>query len=219
MRHLVAHAGRHLSLKQGDGGASAGRRRLVRRSLDDQGSPRNLRRSIEGNLWVAGRVLPGIARAACAARLDRPGGGGRPGAAAGGDAGHPRPLPCGHQQRLHPGADRRADDGGCGAGAGGGAAGIQPGAVWVTREGWGRRYSPPSPSSIFLVGTRRAASARPTKSKGGVWGGNAFSSPTFPGQGKRSRSASDATRHGRPGPDGRQHRAAAAASGAPLRRL
>src|SRR5919107_891496 len=29
--------------------------------LDAAGSPRNLRRSIEGNLWVAGRVLPGIA--------------------------------------------------------------------------------------------------------------------------------------------------------------
>ncbi|TDH63401.1 FAD-dependent oxidoreductase [Dankookia rubra] len=59
MRHLVAHAGRHLSLKQGDGGHL-----LVGGGwpgvLDDAGSPRNLRRSIEGNLWVAGRVLPGI---------------------------------------------------------------------------------------------------------------------------------------------------------------
>ena len=60
MRHLVAHAGRHLSLKQGDGGHV-----LVGGGwpgvLDAQGAPRNLRRSIEGNLWVAGRVLPGIA--------------------------------------------------------------------------------------------------------------------------------------------------------------
>lgn len=60
MRHLVAHAGRHLSLKQGDGGhllvggGWPGR-------LDDRGSPRNLRRSIEGNLWVAGRVVPALA--------------------------------------------------------------------------------------------------------------------------------------------------------------
>ncbi|CAA9279811.1 MAG: SoxB-like sarcosine oxidase, subunit beta related [uncultured Craurococcus sp.] len=60
MRHLVAHAGRHLSLKQGDGGHV-----LVGGGwpgvLDARGAPRNLRRSIEGNLWVAGRVLPGLA--------------------------------------------------------------------------------------------------------------------------------------------------------------
>jgi len=60
MRHLVAHAGRHLSLKQGDGGHL-----LVgggwTGSLDARGSPRNLRRSIEGNLWVAGRVVPALA--------------------------------------------------------------------------------------------------------------------------------------------------------------
>ena len=58
--HLVAHAGRHLSFKQGAaghmliGGGWPG-------VLDAKGSPRNLRRSIEGNLWVAGRVLPGLA--------------------------------------------------------------------------------------------------------------------------------------------------------------
>jgi glycine/D-amino acid oxidase-like deaminating enzyme len=60
MRHLVAHAGRHLSLKQGDGGHV-----LVGGGWpgvqDAQGAPRNLRRSIEGNLWVAGRVLPALA--------------------------------------------------------------------------------------------------------------------------------------------------------------
>ena len=60
MRHLVAHAGRHLSLKQGDGGHV-----LVGGgwpgTLDAKGAPRNLRRSIEGNLWVAGRVLPALA--------------------------------------------------------------------------------------------------------------------------------------------------------------
>jgi glycine/D-amino acid oxidase-like deaminating enzyme len=60
MRHLVAHAGRHLSLKQGDGGHV-----LVGGGwpgeLDAKGAPRNLRRSIEGNLWVAGRVLPALA--------------------------------------------------------------------------------------------------------------------------------------------------------------
>jgi glycine/D-amino acid oxidase-like deaminating enzyme len=60
MRHLAAHAGRHLSLKQGDGGHV-----LVGGGwpgvLDGRGAPRNLRRSIEGNLWIAGRVLPGLA--------------------------------------------------------------------------------------------------------------------------------------------------------------
>lgn len=60
LRPLVLHAGRHLSLKQGDaghlilGGAWPG-------ELDAQGRPRNLRASIEGNLWVARSVLPAIA--------------------------------------------------------------------------------------------------------------------------------------------------------------
>jgi glycine/D-amino acid oxidase-like deaminating enzyme len=59
LRPLVLHAGRHLSLKQGDGGhlilggAWPG-------ELDAQGRPRNLRASIEGNLWVARSVLPAI---------------------------------------------------------------------------------------------------------------------------------------------------------------
>jgi len=61
MRHLVAIAGRHLSLKQqlngslligggwfGDFDAVSGR-------------TRNLRRSIEGNLYIAGRALPALA--------------------------------------------------------------------------------------------------------------------------------------------------------------
>uniref|UniRef100_UPI001F1B3C43 NAD(P)/FAD-dependent oxidoreductase n=1 Tax=Falsiroseomonas oryziterrae TaxID=2911368 RepID=UPI001F1B3C43 len=60
LRPLVLHAGRHLSLKQGEaghlilGGAWPG-------ELDAQGRPRNLRASIEGNLWVARSVLPAIA--------------------------------------------------------------------------------------------------------------------------------------------------------------
>ncbi|WP_137176696.1 FAD-dependent oxidoreductase [Roseomonas sp. AR75] len=59
LRPLVLHAGRHLSLKQGDGGhlilggAWPG-------ALDAMGRPRNLRSSIEGNLWVARSVLPAI---------------------------------------------------------------------------------------------------------------------------------------------------------------
>ncbi|MGG5808647.1 FAD-dependent oxidoreductase [Falsiroseomonas sp. CW058] len=60
LRPLVLHAGRHLSLKQGEGGhlilggAWPG-------ELDAQGRPRNLRASIEGNLWVARSVLPVLA--------------------------------------------------------------------------------------------------------------------------------------------------------------
>ncbi len=60
VRPLVLHAGRHLSLKQGDaghlilGGAWPG-------ELDAAGRPRALRASIEGNLAVAQRVLPAIA--------------------------------------------------------------------------------------------------------------------------------------------------------------
>jgi glycine/D-amino acid oxidase-like deaminating enzyme len=60
LRHLVLHGSRHLSLKQGDGG------HLVLGGawpgvLDAQGRPRNLRASIEGNLYVARTVLPALA--------------------------------------------------------------------------------------------------------------------------------------------------------------
>lgn len=59
MRHLVAHASRHLSLKQGDGGHM-----LIGGGwpgvIDDRGAPRNLRRAIEGNAWVAARVMPAL---------------------------------------------------------------------------------------------------------------------------------------------------------------
>jgi len=60
MRHLVLHSGRHLSVKQGDaghlviGGAWPG-------VTDSAGRPRNLRASIEGNLYVARTVLPALA--------------------------------------------------------------------------------------------------------------------------------------------------------------
>jgi glycine/D-amino acid oxidase-like deaminating enzyme len=59
LRPLVLHAERHLSLKQGEaghlilGGAWPG-------ELDLAGRPRNLRASVEGNLWVARRVLPAL---------------------------------------------------------------------------------------------------------------------------------------------------------------
>jgi len=59
--HLVAHAGRHLSLKQGPhghlllGGAWPGAHDPA------SGATRNRRDSIEGNLWVAGHVVPAVA--------------------------------------------------------------------------------------------------------------------------------------------------------------
>ena len=59
--HLVAHAGRHLSLKQGPnghlliGGAWPGAHDAA------TGATRNRRESIEGNLWVAGHVVPALA--------------------------------------------------------------------------------------------------------------------------------------------------------------
>ena len=60
MTHLIAHADRHLTLKQArngnfiiGGGWTAG--------LDPvHGSPRPLRDSLEGNLWVAQRVIPSL---------------------------------------------------------------------------------------------------------------------------------------------------------------
>jgi glycine/D-amino acid oxidase-like deaminating enzyme len=60
VEHLVAYAHRHLSLKQQDsgglligGGWYGGFDRATGRS-------RNLRRNIQGNLWVAGQVLPAL---------------------------------------------------------------------------------------------------------------------------------------------------------------
>jgi glycine/D-amino acid oxidase-like deaminating enzyme len=60
LRHAVAHAGRHLSLKQGSkghlliGGGWPG-------SHDAAGATRSTRRGIEGNAYVALRVLPALA--------------------------------------------------------------------------------------------------------------------------------------------------------------
>ncbi|GGJ15376.1 hypothetical protein GCM10011320_23360 [Neoroseomonas lacus] len=59
--HLVAHAGRHLSFKQGPlghlliGGGWPGAYDAA------TGATRNRRESIEGNLWVAGHVVPAVA--------------------------------------------------------------------------------------------------------------------------------------------------------------
>lgn len=60
MRHLVAHAARHLSLKQGDGGHLLVGGGWPGTADPGDGATRNLRRSIEGNLWIAGRVVPAL---------------------------------------------------------------------------------------------------------------------------------------------------------------
>lgn len=60
MRHLVAHAGRHLSLKQGDGGHLLVGGGWPGHADPEDGATRNRRRSIEGNLWIAGRVVPAL---------------------------------------------------------------------------------------------------------------------------------------------------------------
>lgn len=60
MRHLVAHAGRHLSLKQGDGGHLLVGGGWPGHADAQDGATRNARRSIEGNLWIAGRVVPAL---------------------------------------------------------------------------------------------------------------------------------------------------------------
>jgi glycine/D-amino acid oxidase-like deaminating enzyme len=58
--HLVAHAGRHLSLKQGPhghlliGGGWPGAHDPA------TGATRNLRPNIQGNLWIAGHVVPAV---------------------------------------------------------------------------------------------------------------------------------------------------------------
>ncbi len=59
LRQLVAWTGRHLSLKQGDGGHM-----LIGGgwpgAIDANGATRVLRASLEGNLALAGRALPGL---------------------------------------------------------------------------------------------------------------------------------------------------------------
>jgi glycine/D-amino acid oxidase-like deaminating enzyme len=67
VEHLVAYAHRHLSLKQQDsGGLLIGGGWFG--SFDQaDGRSRNLRRNIQGNLWVAARVLPAL-RGLCIVR-------------------------------------------------------------------------------------------------------------------------------------------------------
>jgi glycine/D-amino acid oxidase-like deaminating enzyme len=57
---LVAHAGRHLSLKQADAGGFVIGGGWTATTDPATGFPKTLRRSIEGNLWVARRVLPAL---------------------------------------------------------------------------------------------------------------------------------------------------------------
>ena len=58
--HLVAHAGRHLSLKQVDAGGLVIGGGWTASADMQTGLSRTRRGSIEGNLWVARRVLPAL---------------------------------------------------------------------------------------------------------------------------------------------------------------
>ena len=77
-RHLIALANRHLSLKQqASGGFLVGGGWFG--GFDPaSGRTHNLRRSIEGNLWVCARVLPALREPALRAGLDRDQSGDRP---------------------------------------------------------------------------------------------------------------------------------------------
>jgi glycine/D-amino acid oxidase-like deaminating enzyme len=60
VEHLVAYAHRHLSLKQQDSGGLLIGGGWYGSYDPADGRTRNLRRNIEGNLWVAGQVLPAL---------------------------------------------------------------------------------------------------------------------------------------------------------------
>jgi D-hydroxyproline dehydrogenase subunit alpha len=62
MRHLVAVAGRHLSLKQQANGSLLIGGGWFGAFDPESGRTSNLRRSIEANLWVCGRALPALSR-------------------------------------------------------------------------------------------------------------------------------------------------------------
>ena len=108
-RHLIALAHRHLSLKQqASGGFLVGGGWFG--GFDPaSGRTHNLRRNIEGNLWVCARVLP-VLRSLNIVRtwtginpaIDRA-------PILGEGTGAAGLLQCCHRQRLHAGADRRSD--------------------------------------------------------------------------------------------------------------
>ena len=60
VEHLVAYANRHLSLKQQDSGGLLIGGGWFGAFDPASGRTRNLRSNIEGNLWVAARVLPAL---------------------------------------------------------------------------------------------------------------------------------------------------------------
>ena len=126
-QHLIALANRHLSLKQqASGGFLVGGGWFG--GFDPaSGRTHNLRRNIEGNLWVCARVLPALRGLSFIRSLDRDQPGDRPRADPGRGARAAGVLQCGHRQRLHAGPDRRADHRRCGAG--GGRSALSAGAV------------------------------------------------------------------------------------------
>ena len=114
-RHLIALAHRHLSLKQqASGGFLVGGGWFG--GFDPaSGRTHNLRRSIEGNLWVCARVLPALREPQHRPVLDRDQSGDRSRADLGGGTRVAGVLQCCDGKRLYAGADRRADHGRCGA--------------------------------------------------------------------------------------------------------
>ncbi len=117
-RHLIAVANRHLSLKQQASGGFLVGGGWFGGFDPETGRTRNLRRNIEGNLWVCGQVLPALHGLSIHPRLDRHQFGDRPRPDPGRGAGPARVLQRGQRQWLHAGADHRADHRGRGAAGG-----------------------------------------------------------------------------------------------------
>ena len=127
-KHLIALANRHLSLKQqASGGFLVGGGWFG--GFDPaSGRTHNLRRNIEGNLWVCARAAAGAAQSVIHPVVDRDQSGDRPRADPGRGAGAAGVLQCGQRQRLHAGSDHRAHHRRCGARRGGRSA-LSAGAV------------------------------------------------------------------------------------------
>jgi len=100
-RHLVAIANRHLSLKQQASGGFLIGGGWYGGFDPATGRSHNLRRNIEGNLWVCAKALPALRGTIDRARLDRDQHGNRPGAVAWRGAGVARLLQRRNGKRLY----------------------------------------------------------------------------------------------------------------------
>ena len=130
-RHLVALAHRHLSLKQqASGGFLVGGGWFG--GFDPaSGRTHNLRRSIEGNLWVCARVLPALRSLNIVRSWTGINPGNRPRADTGRGAGVAGVLQCCHGKRLYAGAGGRADHGRCGTAGRARESPLPAGAIWI----------------------------------------------------------------------------------------